>query len=97
MLIKKVYVFLYLFLEIDDEELVNECDVVSRVVAVPDRQEDESSGLTHESVVEEPEPLVDVRHHPRVRVDVEAVDQLKKPNIFVDIVIGCFNVNVKRL
>ncbi len=56
---------------------MNECDVVSRVVAVPDRQEDESSGLTHESVVEEPKPLVDVRHHPRVRVDVEAVDQLK--------------------
>jgi hypothetical protein len=94
-LIKKEYAFLYLFFEIDDEELVNECDVVSRVVTVPDRQEDEGSGLTHESVVEEPKSLVDVRHHPRVRVDVEAVDQLKKKDHCC--YCCCFDFLVKRL
>ena len=67
-----------MFFEVDDQEFVNECDVVSGVVAVPDRQEDEGSCLAHESVVEESEPLVDIRQHPRVRVDVEAVDKLKK-------------------
>jgi len=39
---------------------VDEGDVVAGVVAVPDGQEDESSGLAHETVVQESEPLVDV-------------------------------------
>ena len=66
-----------LFLKIDDQEFVNECDVVARVVAVPHGQEDEGSGLAHQAVVEETKPLVDVRHYPCVGIDVEAVNQLK--------------------
>ena len=60
---------------------MDEGDVVAGVVAVPDGQEDESSGLAHETVVQESESLVDVWHDPRVRVDVEAVDQLKGDRI----------------
>ena len=67
----------HLLFEVDDQELVNEGDVVAGMVAVPDCQKDESSGLTQESIVQESKSFVDVGHDPRVRVDVEAVDQLK--------------------
>jgi hypothetical protein len=66
-----------LLFKIDDQELVDEGDVVAGVVAMPDGQEDEGPGLAEQPVVEEAEPLVHVRHDPRVRVDVEAVDQLE--------------------
>ena len=54
---------------------MDEGDVVARVVAVPDGEERQGSGLTEQTIVEE--PLVHVRHDPSIGVDVEAVNQLK--------------------
>ena len=56
---------------------MDEGDVVARVVAVPDGKEHQGSGLTEQMIVEEPKPLVHVRHDPSIGVDVEAVNQLK--------------------
>jgi hypothetical protein len=36
----------YLFLKIDDQELVDEGDVVPGMVTMPDRQKDEGPGLS---------------------------------------------------
>jgi hypothetical protein len=40
----------YLFLKIDDEELVDEGDVVPGMVAMPDCQKDEGPGLVTKSI-----------------------------------------------
>ena len=70
-------VHVHLLFKVDDQKFVDESDVISGVVSVPHRQEHQSSGLAEEAVVEEPEPLVHVGHHPGVGVDVEAVDKLE--------------------
>ena len=44
---------------------------------MPDGEERQGSGLTEQTIVEEPKPLVHVRHDPSIGVDVEAVNQLK--------------------
>ena len=52
-----------LFLEVDDDELVEEGEIVAGVPAVPDGQEDEGAELTDVSVVHELQSLVHVVHH----------------------------------
>lgn len=55
---------------------MEERDVVSRVVAVPDRQEHQDPQLGVGPVVQELEALVDVVRNPGVGVDVERLDHL---------------------
>ncbi len=66
----------YLSLDHHDKELVEECDIVARVVAVPDRQEDQSAELAQVLVVQEPKTLVHVGQHPAVGIDIEGFDQM---------------------
>lgn len=81
---RKIYILTFprckpdLLLQAHDEELVEEGDIVSGVVAVPDGQEDEHADLRVHAVVQELEALVDVVRHPGVRVDVERGDQLER-------------------
>ena len=52
-----------LFLEVDDDELVEEGEIVAGVPAVPDSQENQGAQLTDVSVVHELQSLVNIVHH----------------------------------
>ena len=52
-----------IFLEVDDDELVEEGEIVAGVPAVPDSQEDQGAQLADVSVVHELQSLVDIVHH----------------------------------
>ena len=66
----------HLLLEADGDELVEEGDVVPRVVPVPHGEEGEGADLARVLVVEEAQPLVHVVQHPGVGVDVERLDHV---------------------
>jgi hypothetical protein len=70
-----------LLLKVDRDELVEEADVVSRVVSVPDGEEDEDAKLARLTVVQELETLVDVVSHPGVGVDVERLNHVSEPEM----------------
>lgn len=63
-----------LLLKVDNEELIEKCDIVARVPAVPYCQKHEGAGLTDVAVVEKLESLVNIVHDPVVGVDVEGLD-----------------------
>ena len=63
-----------ILLKVDDKELIQECDVVTRVPAVPHRQKHQGAHLADVAVVEELESLVHVVHDPGVGIDVEGLD-----------------------
>ena len=68
----------HLFLHAHDDKFMEECDIVSGVVSVPDGQEDEDAQLGVGPVVQELEPLVNVVGNPGICVDVERLNQLQK-------------------
>ena len=71
------WLHLHLFFKVDDQKFMDEGDVVAGVVSVPHRQENQSSSLAVEAIVEEPESLIHVGHDPGIGVNVEAVNQLE--------------------